>query len=192
MYQFRDYDKFFDYRTDTLKELFVDFTDKGEYVHCKQDNKLYKYSYEIMCQDLATNRSWGNLNTHLLLLAISRVYNVQFEIIANEFDKITYVHAFENGDVKNNLPIIRLGHIFENHYVPIDILHHSDDFNPLFYNESRIKLHKWGTAMAKMKHDRILERFSNNKKTNQQKKELDKLKIEHEYSSDQFVDMSSM
>ena len=182
MYQFRDYKGFLENNKDsTLKELYILYTDKDEYVYCKQDNKLYKYSYEIMCQDLATDCSWGNLHAELLLLVVSRIYNVQFEVTANEFEKITYRHAFENGEEMNHLPIIRLGHIFENHYVPIDLIQNATDLKPLFYNEEKIKFHKWGITMVRMKNEGKMK-FDNKKKKN-------KMKIEHEFSSDQFVDM---
>lgn len=182
MNQFRDYKGFLENNKDsTLKELYILYTDKDEYVYCKQDNKLYKYSYEIMCQDVATDCSWGNLHAELLLLVVSRIYNVQFEVTANEFEKITYRHAFENGEEMNHLPIIRLGHIFENHYVPIDLIQNATDLKPLFYNEEKIKFHKWGITMARMKNEGKMK-FDNKKKKN-------KMRIEHEFSSDQFVDM---
>lgn len=192
MYQFRNHKGFLENNKDsTLKELYILYTDKDEYVYCRQDNKLYKYSYEIMCQDLATNCSWGNLHAELLLLIVSQIYNVQFEVTANEFDKITYRHAFENGEEMNHLPIIRLGHIFENHYVPIDTLQNQSDFVPLYYSEAKIKFHKWGSVMAQMKHESIMKKKYANKLNPMQKKKAEYIKKELEYSSDQFVDMSN-
>ena len=182
MYQFSDYKQFFEGRDDTLKELF-NMTNEIEYVHCSDDNKLYKYTYEIMCEDLANDCSWGNLPTELILLVISNLYKIKFEIITNGADNLTSIHAFENNiQIVPELNILRLGHIIENHYIPIDVLKADEDFKPLFYDEAKRKFHLWGEKMEEIKQEEL--------STNKKEDKINTDNNDHEYGDDQFVDMS--
>jgi hypothetical protein len=197
MYQYKDYKGFFDGRDDTLKELY-DLTNEIEYVYCKKDNKLYKYTYDVMCQDIATLSSWGNLPTELILLVLSRLFDLQFEITTNRFEKLTCRDAFDMVKDKSllNLRKIRLGHIFENHYVPLDKLEQGEELVPLFYNYAKIKFHKWGRVMAKLKYQSFLSELtgkdfsdkSDDDKDNTKEKKTKK--TNQLLSTDRFIDMT--
>lgn len=159
MYQFRDFKNFFLGREDTLKEIF-DLTNLEDmYVYGDETEKLYKYNYDIMCKDLTNDQSWSNLPAQLLLLVLSRIYKIKFRILSDRFTNITYLSAFDNlpEEERPELQTVDLGHIFENHYVPLDTFEEGYEVNPLFYMEAKKVFHGWGTAMAKMRYEYLLE-----------------------------------
>ena len=158
MFQYKNYKNFFDQQNETLEELFNIYNDI-EYVYCRNTKKLYKYTYDIMCQDLATNYSWGNLPTQLILMVISKFFDVEFAILSDRFNQITYVHAYEIANTKPQLKKVYIGHIFENHYVPIDEITDSvEDSSLKTYKEEYVKFIKWGTAMQnKLIQDRLAD-----------------------------------
>lgn len=158
MYQYRNYKGFFEGRDDTLKELF-NMTNEIKYVYCKQDGKLYHYTYEIMCQDLANDSSWGSLPTQLILLVISNLYRLDFQIVSNSFSQLTHTSAFEALNIKPYLKVFKLGHILENHYMPIDELVPGQELVPLWYNTAKEKFYKFGSAMERYVLDKKREKL---------------------------------
>jgi len=152
LYQYKDFKNFFDGRDDTLNEIFT-ITNDIEYVYNSDDDKLYKYTYNIMCEDLVNDHSWDNLPSHLLLLFISRLFNIEFFIISDVFDQPTIIHAYENSENKPELTKVYLGHIFENHYVPVTVIdeNYNEDKYLTYFDAKRV-FHHWGTTMANMKN----------------------------------------
>ena len=126
-------------------------------VYCVEDDKYYKYNYDMMIIDLYSNYSWSRLPTELILLAISKVYSVKINIHHNRHKFINTVNAWNN---KLNIKNINLGLINEEHYLPIielsndiiheafgDIFNYPEIYNELnnipFYDQERKKFHKW-------------------------------------------------
>jgi len=150
LYQYKDYKNFFNGRDETLEEIFT-LTNDIEQVYCIETDTLNKYTYNVMCQDFCNNHSWDNLPGHLILLFLSQLFNLRFIIISDIFDKPTIIHAYENSEEVPELRDIYLGHIFENHYLPVIPIDDNYDENKLpTYNEAKKVFHQWGTVMADM------------------------------------------
>lgn len=141
MFQFKDFPNFFPGQESTLCELFTCFNDI-EYVFCKEDGKLYKYNYDIMCQDLADDMSWAKLPTQLILMVISYFFGVKIEIINNETSWVNTINV--NLDDQESLKTIRIGHILESHYIPLDVLNDDEEHKKLYYLDAKRKFIRWG------------------------------------------------
>lgn len=159
MYIYKDYKNFLPGQTESLKELFSLFNEI-EYVSCNQKVNdryvfvdFYKYTYNVMCQDLTNNHSWTRTPTQLILMVISYLYKVEIVIINNTSDYEHKISAFDNVTDKPELKKIYLGHIGEYHYVPIDILKEDEELEPLLYDHAQQNFIVW----AKQKeHTRIM------------------------------------
>lgn len=104
-------DKFkFETEEKSLNELF-DLSNNIEEVIC--DDIIYKYTFEIMCQDIINRSSWERIPTELLLIFISKLFNINFEIINHRTGNIIKIYS------DNNAPVYYLGHLYESHYVPL-------------------------------------------------------------------------
>ena len=135
MYIFRDYRGFFPDQEETLAELFSHFNEI-EYVHCKQTNRIYKYTYNIMCQDMSESSNWNRLPTQLILMFISKIFNLNIAIINDS----GFEHNININNNNNNT--IYLGHIGECHYVPINIITDKNSDN-LEHKENWNKFISW-------------------------------------------------
>lgn len=151
-YIFKDYKNFLPGMETTLSELFS-FTNEIEYVSTKdpktKEKKYYKYSYEIMCQDLGNLTCWSRLPTQLILLVISYLFKVRIIITHSNTGHETIINAYES--IKNiniNIKEIYLGLLGESHYIVLDI---SADFNKVYYTEARNNLNKFGSFIEHMK-----------------------------------------
>ena len=91
------------------------FNNMNEIETIKEDNKEKKYDYHMMIDDLKKNGSWKNLPTELILMIISRIYNLKIIIFHDRTHYTSEINQYY--DEKYN--IIRLGLIGEEHYFPI-------------------------------------------------------------------------
>lgn len=129
MYIFRDYPNFFPNQKESLKELFTNFNEI-EYVYCKNDGRLYKYNYEIMCKDLLDTSGWTRVPTQLILMFISKIFNLNIHII----NESGFEYSIYFDDKAEN---IYLAHLCESHYMPIstkindDIIEYKYVYNQL-------------------------------------------------------------
>jgi hypothetical protein len=80
LYIYGNYKGFFESQNETLRELFV-FANDIEFVFNPNDKTFYQYTYDIMCQDISNDNSWMRLPTQLLLMFISRLFNIEIIII---------------------------------------------------------------------------------------------------------------
>lgn len=145
MYLFRDHKNLFGYDDPrTLREMFND-TNEVEYVLCTNEFVVYKYTYETMCQDFASGFSWTRLPTQLIIQFISSLMNIQFEIFSNTSN---YVNVLNANPAGSNPYIIYLGHLGENHYVPLEIRvgHPEENDCPKYANALR-NFYKWAEMM---------------------------------------------
>ncbi len=135
IYIFRDYKNFFPNQKESLKELFMNFNDI-EFVYCKNDGRLYKYTYEIMCQDLLDTSGWTRAPTQLILMFISKIFNLNIHII-NESGFEYSIYFDESSDN------IYLAHLAESHYMPISKKINDDVIEyKYFYNQFQKEYNK--------------------------------------------------
>jgi hypothetical protein len=161
---FKDYKNFFPDQAETISELFQVFNEI-EYVHCRQDSRIYKYSFEVMCQDLYEACNWTRLPTQLILMFISKIFNLNIIIIQeNGFEHNIFV-----GD-KEAIPIY-LAHLSESHYLPIDKI--KDNLKELEYDNCKNNFIKWASKQAFMK-----QREEEIEKEEIEKEEIEKEEIE--------------
>ena len=161
---FKDYKNFFPDQAETISELFQVFNEI-EYVHCRQDSRIYKYSFEVMCQDLYEACNWTRLPTQLILMFISKIFNLNIIIIQeNGFEHNIFV-----GD-KEAIPIY-LAHLSESHYLPIDKV--KDSLKELEYDNCKNNFIKWASKQAFMK-----QREEETEKEEIEKEEIEKEEIE--------------
>ena len=141
-------DKLFEIHDETLETLFGMYNEIGNeigYVVNSHDNKLYKYTYDIMCKDLSNNNSWTRTPTELVLLCISYILDIKIIIIS---DTTTYVHEIYVNTSKAPYNTIYLGHLGEIHYVPLAKNEDGKTYVVPKYTESRLDFHKWARKMA--------------------------------------------
>lgn len=140
----KDVKNFLPGQDSTMGELF-DNINEIEYVIVRNGKSIvhYKYSYELMCQDLASESSWDRLPTQLILLVMSYIYKVKIHIIhTNGYTSIINAFDNDNPDYAPNIKTLYLGNLEEIHYIPL-----TTNKTPLFYNQ----------ATAKMKHMLLIE-----------------------------------
>jgi len=146
MYFFKDKKNFFSYDSRSLVEMFND-TNEIEYVLCHEDYKIYKYTYETMCQDFASGFSWTRLPTQLIIQFISALMNVRFEICSNTSE---YVNVLDVNPPNANPHVIYLGHLNEKHYVPLQIRTGKEEENVCpKYNGAKVIFFQWAIAMER-------------------------------------------
>lgn len=98
----------------TPEELFKNINDI-EFVKDKKTGEIYEYDYDMMIYDLNSSFSWERLPTEFILMAVSRIYDVEIKIYHNKSDYVNLINVFENIPSET----IRLGQINEEHYFPL-------------------------------------------------------------------------
>ena len=107
---------FFPHKKICPEELFINHNDIG-LVKEKYTGKIYEYDYDAMVLDLYKNNSWTRLPMELILMALSRVYEIQFKIYSNKSEYVHCISVWTPTDT--NIDVVYLGHINEEHYVPV-------------------------------------------------------------------------
>jgi hypothetical protein len=153
LYIFKDSTDIIPNDTRTFQEIFND-TNEVENVLCTNEEKAYKYNYDIMCQDLASGFSWTRLPTHLIMIFMSKIFNIRFEIISDTTD---YVNIIDVNEEKDNTTTVLLGHIGETHYVPLDHINSENEHIELYHQESRDEFINWATQMQEFKTKKYME-----------------------------------
>jgi len=141
MYIYRDYKDFLPNGL-TLKEMF-EFQascDDIQYVSNNDKNRMYyEYTYDVMCQDLASNYSWTNLPTNIILLMVSYLYKVEiisvldYETNNNGISPINFWSEKEDIDM-SSIKKIYIGHLNNSHWVPITEIPENKKVKRLYYN----------------------------------------------------------
>jgi len=149
MYMFQDYPNFFPTNTQTIKQIF-EVTNEIPYVYCAQDKKVYKYTYNVMCQDLAQSTSWGKLPTELLMLVTSIIIQSEFIVVSSHQEWEHNVNAYRDmpADKIPALKKIYLGHLGEYHYIPLKTRVGDEKEQTIpKYVESKNEFWQWADAM---------------------------------------------
>lgn len=146
MYVYKNKKNFLKFDDRSLCDMFND-TNEIEYVLCNEETIVYKYTYDTMCQDLANGSSWTRLPTQIIILFISSIMNVRFEIFNNQSDYVTVLDANES----ISKDTIYLGHLGEKHYVPLEIRtgNPNDDIVPK-YTECIQCFKQWAKQMESL------------------------------------------
>jgi hypothetical protein len=143
MTMFKNKKNFFPNQSDSLNELFS-FNDI-EFVFCQKTKQLYKYNFDAMCVDLATDSSWTRLNTQLIFMIMSLLLNLKFIILNDGHHSYnTEISTIENENTKT----IYLGQIGELHYIPLDRMQEGTEYHCPKYDDSLNDFHMWARSMA--------------------------------------------
>lgn len=169
LYQFKDFKGFLpNFKDQTLEEVFIPFTalDDLKYVLCDEEFKIYRYGYEVMCQELVTKGTYSKFTTEFLLLILSRLYKTRFEIFHEAgIMKIDAWDGFE-GEMPE-LRTVHLALLGEDHYVPVKMFSEDtpqdiiDEYysNPKLYNEGEKEYEKWVKYMTQKKETDTLDKI---------------------------------
>ena len=124
----------------TLEDMFMCQNDI-DYIYDKNTNKLYKYTYDVMCADLACDNSWQRLPVELILMCISFLYDVKIVICHDN----GYMHEIITSE--NITDTIYLGLLGEFHYIPLEIKKDTDEPDIIdyikIYNNYMDTFHAW-------------------------------------------------
>lgn len=192
MWIFRDYKKLDPQNNMTLKEQFEFATcNEIEYVKLKPKNKqdnskhFYKYSYNIMCQDLTNEGCWTRLPAETMLRALCLFFNLRIVIYHTNDSWVTDINIYSNktDEEVENLPKltkIYLGQLEQSHYVPLAVregnnLEEEKEEKPMYYNDSNETFIKWALAVEQFKIRKYKEM-----------KELENIQV---VSDEEFIDL---
>ena len=159
----------------TPEEIFTNYNEI-EFVKNSKTKTVYIYDYDMMIYDLVSNYSWSRLPTEFLLMAISRIYQVEILIYHNKSNYINKINVWNNILDTNSVEKIRLGLINEEHYFPLlelpdDLKYDSDVIDEIIkteikYDKSIEKFKKWSRTMMDSMNGNIedhnINKFSNN------------------------------
>lgn len=134
MYIFKTYPNFFENETGTLEDLFKEFNEVDTVI-CKEENKLYKYNYDVMCQDLYETNNWTRIPTQIIIMFISKLFNINFTIVTDT----CYEHNIDMGDATARR--LYLANISESHYLPLNII--KEQPLNLKYDKNKQKFFDW-------------------------------------------------
>ena len=167
----RDFEDFFPNVNMTPEEIFNN-TNEVEFVKNNKTGEAYVYNYDMMICDLRTNYSWERLPTELILMSISRIYQVKILIYHNKTQYVNEVNVWKGIISDESLDIIRLGHINEEHYIPVLKLDDElcDDIETIHtiskikikYDTKKINYNEWAKSIALSIYE-TQENISNNK-----------------------------
>lgn len=179
MYVFKDYKNFFTDQQESLSELFANFNEI-ELVYCKNNSRVYKYNYEVMCQDMYESCNWTRLNTQLIIMFISKIFNINITIVHdNGFETTIYL-----GD--NKADQVYLAHVGEAHYLPISKIKDLENPENLEYKNMKHEFLKWATKQSILKNMKLKEEIEKHKqnlyniKENKEIKEFKEMEINEE------------
>ncbi len=148
----------------TPEQIFENSNDI-EFVKNKKTGEIFQYNYDMMICDLRTNYSWTRLPTELVLMAISRIYQIKILIYHNKTNFVNEINVWKDDPTIDNelINTIRLGHINEEHYIPIlnipeELVEHDETINNILeieieYEDKKNKYKKWAKFIASTIYD---------------------------------------
>lgn len=146
----------------TPEEIFTNYNEI-EFVKDSKTKTAYIYDYDMMIYDLVSNYSWTRLPTEFLLMAISRIYQVEILIYHNKSNFVNKINVWNNILDTNCIKKIRLGLINEEHYFPLlelsdDLKYNQDVIDEIIktdikYDDSIKKFKKWSKVMMDSMND---------------------------------------
>lgn len=119
---YKNYKELFHFNKHSLNEMF-EFQNEIQYLHDKENDIVYKYTFDIMCSDLECDSSWKRLPTELILTCISYIFDIKIKIYHDNG------HISEICSVENSINDIYIGLLGESHYIPLNIKKDTDPDN---------------------------------------------------------------
>jgi len=177
LYIYKDYKDFLPSTGMTFGEMFA-MTNEIEYVVCRKKiddevyKEYYKYTYNVMCQDVSNSHSWSRLPTQMIMLLISHVFKLEIVVLSDSGIYEHKINAFESVANKPELKTIYMGHLGESHYVPVDVLGEDEEMDPLFYKDAKLRLIEWATKMEEIKIRNYFEDIERKKIMEKMQQEL--------------------
>lgn len=101
-------------------------------------------NYDSMLDDLKTNHSWKKLPAELILMCVSKVYNVGIIIHHNK----SHHQNMINCCVENTERVVHLGQINEEHYLPVVEYFDGDNCSNIEYTTGIEMFEKWIFSMS--------------------------------------------
>jgi hypothetical protein len=139
---------FFPHIHQSLRNIFTNSNDIAT-VFDKDEEKAYKYNYDMMLVDLYSKHSWSRLPTELILMVISRIYKIQILIYHNNTAYISKVNVWDDMPIIDS---INLGQLNEEHYVPIKQITDATSADmvnkKIKYIKAKNRFHKWARELV--------------------------------------------
>lgn len=141
-------ESFFPFIHQSLHNIFTNSNDIATVLD-KDEEKAYKYNYDMMLVDLYSNHSWSRLPTELILMVISRIYKIEILISHNNTQYITKINVWDDMPI---IASIRLGQLNEEHYVPIKQITDATSADivnkKIKYVKAKNRFHKWARELV--------------------------------------------
>jgi len=140
-------ESFFPYIHQSLRNIFANSNDIATVLD-KNEEKCYKYNFDMMLVDLYSKHSWSRLPTELILMVISRIYKIQILIYHNNTAYVSTINIWNDMQIVST---IRLGQLNEEHYVPIkqitDAISGDIVNKKIKYVKAKNRFHKWAREL---------------------------------------------
>lgn len=128
----------------TIKDMFT-FSNDIKHVYCNITKKLYLYTFETMCVDLYSEKSWTRYQTHFILIMVSLLFKIKINIFFSSQHITEICHSsIVNDETVGN---VYLGNIDELHYIPL-VKNNSNKPECKFYVNHIEKFHKWAQKVS--------------------------------------------
>jgi len=114
---YKNYRGLFNFNELSLNEMF-EVQNEIEYLHDKENDIVYKYTFDIMCSDLECESSWKRLPTEIILMCVSYIFDIKIKIY-HDNGHISEICSILNKN-ENKLNEIYIGLLGESHYIPLD------------------------------------------------------------------------
>lgn len=104
-----------------------------------------------MLLDLTNNYSWTRLPTHLIIMVISKIYNIRINIYSNETTHVNIINMGIGDPID-----IYLGHLDNSHYIALRRIDNINNEKQLsFHVEANKKFCEWKDSLLEKSSDTI-------------------------------------
>jgi ribosomal protein L14E/L6E/L27E len=141
-------ESFFPHIHQSLRGIFTNSNDIATVLD-KDEEKAYKYNYDMMLVDLYSKHTWSRLPTELILMVISRIFKIEILIYHNNTQYVSKVNVWDDIQI---IATIRLGQLNEEHYVPIKQITDTTSGDlvskKIKYVKAKNRFHKWAKELV--------------------------------------------
>jgi hypothetical protein len=135
-----DYKGIFPNQSDvSLRDIFSVTDEVGRVYDC-DITKIVQYSYDVMCRDMRTARSWKRLPMNLIMQFTSLLYDIEFTIIPSRADEVPLRVVWdEDRKYMNHVSLAKLGEV---HYMPLEAVPKMQGGSSYYETDDQIALLK--------------------------------------------------
>jgi len=119
---YKNYKGLFNFCQYSLNEIF-ESQNEIQYLYDKENDIVYKYTFDIMCSDLECDLSWKRLPIELILMCVSYIFDSKIKIYHNSG------YSSEICSIDEPTDNIHIGLLDESHYIPLNIKKDTDPNN---------------------------------------------------------------